>query len=332
MAAGGIRKQVVGSGLQLLQRQVLLQKAQRAEGFVLIKMQLFAAGLPAAAGRNDGKVGIGKPCPVLGDDLFRRKAAGALAALQRTGQMSHGGSGLLLPGQLGTADQHPARVGRLGCQHVLSLRRKRFRQHGIHYGDHIADVIPAVQRVVPQHIKKLVHIKDAAGFHHHPVEPAHGHGNELGAHPALVGVAVASAADGLKVAVRAKKVLHQHCIHIHCAEVVFQNADIVALCHQIPDIPTQKGGFACAQKASDKVYLYHNKKAPPVLLFARSQYTAANCNTPVADAKAPHFCGTFCGTFYVRIQPLSDTELYSAMILRAAGAIWAGTAAGFARK
>ena len=66
MAAGGIRKQVVGSGLQLLQRQVLLQKAQRAEGFVLVKMQLFAAGLPAAAGRNGGKVGIGKPCPVLG--------------------------------------------------------------------------------------------------------------------------------------------------------------------------------------------------------------------------------------------------------------------------
>ena len=59
MAAGGIRKQMVGSSLQLLQRQVLLQKAQRAEGFVLVKMQLFAAGLPAAAGRNGGKVGIG---------------------------------------------------------------------------------------------------------------------------------------------------------------------------------------------------------------------------------------------------------------------------------
>ena len=97
----------VKRALQLLQRQVLLQKAQRAEGFVLVKMQLFAAGLPAAAGRNGGKVGIGKPCPVLGDDLFRRKAAGALAALQRTGQVGHGGSGLLLPGQLGTADQHP---------------------------------------------------------------------------------------------------------------------------------------------------------------------------------------------------------------------------------
>ena len=328
MAAGGIRKQMVGSGLQLLQRQVLLQKAQRAEGFVLVKMQLFAAGLPAAAGRNGGKVGIGKPCPVLGDDLFRRKAAGALAALQRTGQVGHGGSGLLLPGQLGTADQHPARVGRLGCQHILSLRRKRFRQHGIHYGDHIADVIPAVQRVVPQHIKKLVHIKDAAGFHHHPVEPAHGHGNELGAHPALVGVAVASAADGLKVAVRAKKVLHQHGIHVHCAEVVFQNADIVALCHQIPDIPAQKGGFACAQKAGDKVYLYHNKKHLLCCCLPGSSIPQQTAIRQWQMQKAPHFCGTF----YVRIQPLSDAELYSAMTLRAAGAILAGTAAGFARK
>ena len=44
--------------------------------------------------------------------------------------------------------------------------------------------------------------------------------------------------------------------------------------------------------------------------------------------KAPHFCGTF----YVRIQPLSDAELYSAMTLRATDAILAGTAAGFARK
>ena len=60
MAAGGIRKQVVGSGLQLLQRQVLLQKAQRAEGFVLIKMQLFAAGLPVAAGSKGSKVSIGQ--------------------------------------------------------------------------------------------------------------------------------------------------------------------------------------------------------------------------------------------------------------------------------
>ena len=178
-------------------------------------------------------------------------------------------SRLLLPGQLGTADQHPARVGRLGCQHVLSLRRKRFRQHGIHYGDHIADVIPAVQRVVPQHIKKLVHIKDAAGLHHHPVEPAHGHGNELGAHPALVGVAVAPAADGLKVAAGAQKVLHQHRVHIHGPKVVFQNADVVALFHQIPDIPAQEGGFSCPQKAGDKVYLYHDKKHLPCCFCSR---------------------------------------------------------------
>ena len=231
--------------------------AAERRGLLERAYQGSAGKLVAAGGIRKQVVGSGKPCPVLGDDLFRRKAAGALAALQRTGQVGHGGSGLLLPGQLGTADQHPARVGRLGCQHVLSLRRKRFRQHGIHYGDHIADVIPAVQRVVPQHIKKLVHIKDSAGFHHHPVEPAHCHGNELGAHPALVGVAVAPAADRLDLAVVAQKVLHQHGVHVHGAEVVFQNADIVPLCHQICRVPAQKCGLSGSQKAGDEIYLYH---------------------------------------------------------------------------
>mgnify|MGYP006961000990 CR=1 FL=1 len=120
MAAGGIRKQVVGSGLQLLQRQVLLQKAQRAEGFVLVKMQLFAAGLPAAAGRNGGKVASVSRAQSLVMISSGAKRREHFAALQRTGQVGHGGSGLLLPGQLGTADQHPARVGRLGCQHILT--------------------------------------------------------------------------------------------------------------------------------------------------------------------------------------------------------------------
>ena len=33
--------------------------------------------------------------------------------------------------------------------------------------------------------------------------------------------------------------------------------------YQIPDIPAQKGGLACPQKAGDKVYLYHDKKHLP---------------------------------------------------------------------
>ena len=269
MAAGPVRKQPVCRSLQLLQRQVLFQKAEGRKGFVLVKMQLFAAGLPVSAGRKGGKVGSGELCPVLCQDLLRCKAAGALAAFQRPGQVGRSGGRLGLPGLPGTAEQHPARVGGLGCQQILCLRGQGLGQHGVHNGDHIAHLIPAVQRVVPQHVKELVHIKDAAGLHHHPVEPAHGHGNELGAHPALVGVAVAPAADGLKVAAGAQKVLHQHRVHIHGPKVVFQNADVVALFHQIPDIPAQKGGLSCPQKAGDKVYLYHDKKHLPCCFCCR---------------------------------------------------------------
>ena len=79
------------------------------------------------------------------------------------------------------AQQHAARVHGLGGQQVLCLRRKRFRQKGVHNGNDAAQLIPPVQRVVPQDIEKLVHIKDAAGLHHHTVKAAHGHGAEFGA-------------------------------------------------------------------------------------------------------------------------------------------------------
>ena len=98
MAAGGIRKQAVCRSLQLLQRQVLFQKAEGRKGFVLVKVQLFAAGLPVSTGRKGGKVGSGELRPVLCQDFLRRKAAGALAAFQRPGQVGRSGGRLGLPG------------------------------------------------------------------------------------------------------------------------------------------------------------------------------------------------------------------------------------------
>ena len=86
---------------------------------------------------------------------------------------------------------------------------------------------------------------------------AHGHGDELGAHPALVGVAVAAAADGLHIAAGAQHLLHQHGVHIYCAKIVFQNTHLMPLLYQIPHIPAQKGGLACAQKAGDEIHLNH---------------------------------------------------------------------------
>ena len=112
-------------------------------------------------------------------------------------------------------------------------------------------------RLVPQHIEELIHVKNAAGFHQNPVEAAHRHGDELGAHPALVGVAVAPAADGLDLAPLAQQVLHQHGVYVYRTEVVLQDVDAVPLRHQICRVLAQKGRLSCAQKARDKVYLYH---------------------------------------------------------------------------
>ena len=49
-------KQPLCGGLQLLWGEVQFQKAKGGKGRVLVKMQLFAAGLPVAAGGKGGKV------------------------------------------------------------------------------------------------------------------------------------------------------------------------------------------------------------------------------------------------------------------------------------
>ena len=265
---------------------MLFQKAQGAEGLVLIKVQLFAAGLPHAAGGDLCKFGVGEGGPVPGEDLVQGKTAGALAGFQRAVQVGNGCPALFRPGLRRTAQQHPACIGRLGGQQIFRLRRQCFRQHGVHNGDHIADAVPAVQRVVPQHVKEFVHIKNAAGFHHHPVKAAHGHGDELGAHAPLVGVAVTPAADGLQIAPVAQQVLHQHGIHVHRAEVVFQNADVVPLLHQIPDVPAQKGRFAGPQKPGDQIHLYH---------FFQSTSRAVFRSTPVYRSARPNTRGKLAG-------------------------------------
>ena len=160
-------------------------------------------------------------------------------------------------GQLAPAEHHPPCVGRLGRQDIIGLRREGLRQQRIHDGDDIAQLIPPVQRVVPQDIEELIHVKNAARLHEHPVKAAHRHGDELGAHPALVGVAVAAAADGLHITAGAQHLLHQHGVHVHRAKVVFQNAHLMPLLYKVPHIPAQKSGLACTQKAGDEIHLNH---------------------------------------------------------------------------
>ena len=133
LPAGRVPEQPGSCLLQLLHREVLFLKAQGAEGLVLIKVQLFAAGLPHAAGGDLCKVGVGEGGPVPGEDLVRGKAAGALAGFQRAVQVGNGCPALFRPGLRRTAQQHPACIGRLGGQQIFRLRRQCFRQHGVHF-------------------------------------------------------------------------------------------------------------------------------------------------------------------------------------------------------
>ena len=108
-----------------------------------------------------------------------------------------------------------------------------------------------------------IYIKNTARLNNDPVKALHGQRDQFGAHPALVGIAVAPAADAFHIAMVAQNILQQHNIHIDCAKVIFQNADIPALLNHIAGIVPHKSRFARAKKAGDQIDLYHSC-SPPV--------------------------------------------------------------------
>ena len=222
-----------------------------------VEAELFAAGLPEAALCDAGHVVSRQIGPILRNNFLRAELPGALAGFQRTGQMGFCPLLLRVRGQLTAAQEDTARPRTLGSEDIFCLRGKHLRQKGIHDGDDIAQLIPAVQRLVPQHVEELVHVKDAAGLHDDPLKAPHGHGDELRPHPALVGVAVAAAADGLQLHALGLEVLQQHGVHVHRAEVVFQHTDFDVLPGPPCRVSAQESGLPCPEKSCDKVYLYH---------------------------------------------------------------------------
>ena len=128
-----------------------------------------------ATGIQRRKIRILQVGPVLDQKIFFRQGTAALAGRKGTLQVVDGAFPLGLGGQLTAGEQDASGAGGFRCQNILCLRGKLLGQQGIHNGKHIAQCIPPIQRLIPQDIKKLVHIKNAAGLHHHPVEPAHGH-------------------------------------------------------------------------------------------------------------------------------------------------------------
>ena len=165
--------------------------------------------------------------------------------------------------QLAAAQHHHAGIGGFGRQQVGRLGRKLLLLLGIHNSNHVAHTVPLIQRFVVQDVKKFIYIKNTARLNNDPVKALHGQRDQFGAHPALVGIAVAPAADAFHIAMVAQNILQQHNIHIDRAKVIFQNADIPALLNHIAGIVPHKSRFARAKKAGDQIDLYHSC-SPPV--------------------------------------------------------------------
>ena len=247
MPAGRISKQCPSGILQLGQRKVQLHEIQRRERLVLVKMQLDVAGLTVAAAVQPLHIGVGQGVPGLAQRIgVRSKAAGAVAGFQRTVQMRQCCLSLAGGGQLAAAHQHHARAGGFAGQQILALVAELRFQQRVHNGNNIAKRVPAVQWLVPQHVIELVHVENAAWFHQYAVKALHRQRDQLGAHSALVGVAIAAAADGLDVAIVAQQILQQHYVDVHRAEVIFQNADALPAGVEPVHIFAQKRCFSCA--------------------------------------------------------------------------------------
>ena len=131
-------------------------------------------------------------------------------------------------------------VRRLGSQQILFFLRQLLIEPGIQNRDDASRLIPAVQRLVVQRVKELIHIVNPRRFHENAVVAAHAHRDQFCAEPSAVCLFVASAGNHLQLALIAAQLLQKQHIHIDCPKIILQDADVLSLCHQILCVLFQK--------------------------------------------------------------------------------------------
>ena len=109
---------------ELLAREAQLQKVGRTKGPMLVEVELFAAGLTAAAAVDGGKVLAAPLVPRFCQQFAGPERPAALARSQRTVQVLLCGLPLRRIGQLAAAEDHRARVGSFGGQNKSARYRK----------------------------------------------------------------------------------------------------------------------------------------------------------------------------------------------------------------
>ena len=127
----------------------------------------------------------------------------------------------------------------------------------VHDGDHIFYPVPAVQRLLPQSVKKFIHIENAGGLHQHPVVTAHAHRDKLRLEASPVTVLIAAPGNHLQLAMLSLQILEQHHVHVNCTEIILQNPDIFPFSHKVLRIISDKRRLPGPQKAGDQIDLYH---------------------------------------------------------------------------
>ena len=95
-------------------------------------------------------------------------------------------------------------------------------------------------------VKEFIHVVDTRGLHQHPVIAAHAHGDKLGLEPASVAVFITAARNHFQLAVVALQILKQHHVHVHRAQIIFQDADVVAFFYQPLGVLADEGVLAGA--------------------------------------------------------------------------------------
>ena len=133
-------------------------------------------------------------------DDFLIQSATAAYIFQRSVQMCDRCLDLFLRCLFCSAQHNRTRMCRLRSQQILRHVRKFRLQLCVDYGNDISDLIPPIQRFIPQHIKEFIHIVYTGWFHQYPIIPAHSHCDQLRAKSPPVCFPVASTGDHLQLA------------------------------------------------------------------------------------------------------------------------------------
>ena len=113
---------------------------------------------------------------------------------------------------------------------------------------HAAGLIPPVDGLLVQQIKKLIRVKYAGRLDDHPVKSAHRHRNQFRPEPPHMAVIVATAGDHLQLAALLLQIIKEEHVDIHCAVIIFEHGGLISLPDQVRHVPVNERRLSRSQK------------------------------------------------------------------------------------